>query len=80
MTKPKFYDVVDIVHYEVFSLAVLKMIFNVVLGPPSPGGSRGRVRTATFLRKSEGFGPFPARIRGAIVFLIFILALSTVGS
>ena len=33
-------------------LEVLKMIFNFVLGPPSPGGSRGRVRTAIFLKKS----------------------------
>ncbi len=32
-------------------LAVLKMIFNFCLGPPSPGGSRGRVRTAIFLRR-----------------------------
>ncbi len=33
-------------------LDVLKMIFNFCLGPPSPGGSRGRVWTAMFLRKS----------------------------
>ncbi len=34
------------------NLEVLKMIFNLFLGPPSPGGSRGRVRSAIFLRKS----------------------------
>jgi hypothetical protein len=33
-------------------LDVLKMIFNFGLGSPSPGGSRGRVRSATFLMKS----------------------------
>ncbi len=33
-------------------LAVLKLIVDVVLGPPSPGESRGRVRTAIFLRTS----------------------------
>ncbi len=35
-----------------YDLQVLNMIFNFVLGPPSPGGSRGRVRTAIFLGKS----------------------------
>ncbi len=34
-------------HLQLF-LDVLKKIFNFVLGPPSPGGSRGRVRTAVF--------------------------------
>ena len=33
-------------------LAVLKMILIFVLGSPPPGGSRGRVRTAIFLRIS----------------------------
>ncbi len=33
-------------------LEVLKMILIFFLGPPSPGGSRGRVRSAIFLRKS----------------------------
>ncbi len=43
-------------------LAVLTRVFNFVLGPPSPEGSRGRVRTVSFLRKSGGWadsGPDP---------------------
>ncbi len=34
-------------------LAVLTKIFNFVFGPPSPGGSRGRVRIVIFLGKSK---------------------------
>ncbi len=40
--------------------AVLKMILNFVLGPPSPGRSRGKVRTAISLGKSKvraDYGP-----------------------
>ena len=53
---------------KVYNLAVLKMIFNFVLGPPSPGGPRGRVRSAIFLRNSEVFRPIPARIRWGFYF------------
>ncbi len=36
-----------------YFLEVLTMVFYFILGPPpSPGGSRGRVRTAIFLRTS----------------------------
>ena len=60
-------------------LEVLKMIFHFVLGPPSPGGSRGRVRTVSLLRKLRVFGPISARIQGEIIFVIFVLALSAAG-
>ncbi len=40
-----------------------KTIFNVVLAPPLPGGSRGRVRTVIFPRKWGVFGPTPGRIQ-----------------
>jgi hypothetical protein len=39
---------------------------------PSPGGSRGRVRTA------RGFGPVPARTRGPNIF-VFLLGLECSG-
>ncbi len=50
-------------------LAVLKIIFNLFLGPPSPGGSRGRVRTAIFLRKLEVVSRFRPESGGGILFL-----------
>ncbi len=50
------------------------MIFIFFLGPPSPGGSRGRVRSGIFPKEIVGFGPIPARIRRL---LILIVALST---
>ncbi len=37
---------------------MLKTILDFILGPPSPGGSRGRVRTAIFLKKSGVLGRF----------------------
>jgi hypothetical protein len=56
-------------------LDVLKMIFNFVLAPPpSPGGSRGRVRTAIFSKDIVVFGPIPAGILG---FLIFVFGFNT---
>jgi hypothetical protein len=57
-------------------LAVLKMIFNLCLGPPSPGGSRGRVRTTIFLRESEVLGRFRPESGEQILFVILILVLS----
>ncbi len=39
-----------------FDLVVLKEIFIMFLAPSTPGGSRGRVRTVTFFRKSEVLG------------------------
>ncbi len=39
-------------------LEVLKIVFIFVLGPLSPGGSRGRVRSVIFLRKSSVLGRF----------------------
>ncbi len=56
------------------SLAVLKAIFHFYLGPLSPGGSRGRVRTVPVLKQSEfwaGSGPEPG---GPNISLILILA------
>ena len=40
----------------IFILELLKMIFYFFLGPLSPGGSRGRVRSAIFSRKSSVLG------------------------
>jgi hypothetical protein len=42
----------------IFILEVLKIIFIFCLGPLSPGGSRGRVRSTIFLRKSSVLGRF----------------------
>ncbi len=36
----------------IYTLAVLKTIFNLFLGSPFPGGSRGKVRAAGILRRS----------------------------
>ncbi len=66
----------NVLQHEVFKLEigrtrriildVLKTIFNFVLGPPSTGGSRGRLYCQ--LPKVIGcFGPVPARIRGDII-------------
>ncbi len=55
-------------------LAVLSMIFIFVLGPPSPGGSRGGPDGHAVPREIVGVGQILARIRG---FIILILALST---
>jgi hypothetical protein len=59
------------IHYP----AVFKDAFCFFLVPPSPGGSRGRVRTVVFLQTPvfwPGFG-------GVILILIFILTLRTAG-
>ncbi len=42
----------------VHDLAVLQAIFNFVLGPPSPGGSRGRVRIVIILGEAWLLGRF----------------------
>ncbi len=46
--------------------AACKASFLFVACPPPPG-SGGRLRTAIFLRKIQGLGPAPARIRGGSV-------------
>ncbi len=51
-------------HIQFFAIcivALLKAILNLFLLPPFLGGSRGRVRIVSFLVKSLGFGPIPAR-------------------
>ena len=57
-------------------LAVLKAIFDFVLGPPLPPGGPGEGPDCHFPKEIEGFwadsGPDP----GSNIFLIFILALS----
>ncbi len=59
-------------------LSVLKDIFDFYLGPP-PRGVPGEGPDCHFLEEIGGFGPAIARIRGLNLFLIFMLALSTVG-
>ncbi len=56
--------------------AVFKDAFDFVLVPPSPGGSRGRVRTVVFLQKLG----FWAGSGGVVLILIFSLTLVTGGS
>ncbi len=42
----------ELLLHKVTSLEVLKMVLRFVLAPPSPGVSRGRVRTVSVLRES----------------------------
>ncbi len=49
-------------------VAVLKTIFEFVLGPPPPGGARGRVRTVSFRRESWVWGRFRPGSGGQIYF------------
>ncbi len=52
--------------------------FMFSLSPPLPGGSRGRARRVTFIRKpGRGFGPDP---EGVISILILLLTLGAAGS
>ncbi len=50
---------------------MLKKIFNCVLGPPSPGGSQGRVRSATLRRKSGFLGRFRPGSGGILSFNLY---------
>ncbi len=58
---------------------MLKILIIFVLGPPPPGGPGGG-SGLPFPKDVGGFGPIPARIRGASLFVFFILALSAAGS
>ncbi len=64
---------------EPIALAVLKDVFDFILGPSLPRGVPGRVRIAIFLRTMRVCGRLPARIRGTILFSFFILASSAAG-
>ena len=48
-----------------YILAVLQLFFNLFLGPLSPEGVPGEGPDYHFLKAIGGFGPIPARIRGA---------------
>ncbi len=56
-------------------LAVLKRLLIFVLAP-IPWGVPGEGPDRQFPQEIRGFGPMPARIRGATFFKIFIVALS----
>ncbi len=58
-----------------YFLAVLENVFHLILGTPSPGGSRGRVRIVISLRRSKVLGQFRPG-SGGNLFVILILALS----
>ncbi len=62
-----------------FCLAVLSMIFDFYSCPPLPRGVPGEGPDCHSPQEIGGFGPIPARIRGAILFLILILALCAAG-
>ncbi len=61
-------------------LTVLKIIFNFVLAPPLPGGVPGEGPDCHVPKEIGGVWPTSARSRGAILFLILILALSAAGT
>ncbi len=55
-------------HPQTVCLAVLKTIFNFVLGRPSSGRSGGESEDCHVPKEIEGFGPIPARTRGGYIF------------
>ncbi len=53
---------------QIYFLAVLKTIFNFVLGPPAPRGVPGEGPDYHLLQEVGRFGSIPARIREVMGF------------